>query len=292
MTRRALAVLLLALAAAGAGCSRRSDPGAERAAPADSLHATGDSLEAAPVPVVVAPAEAAPLRRILRDPVLVDGVWRERGAAAQVSPLAASDWTTGWVEPMRYFPVPLSFAAPGDSTGIGGWRACASYEVQLKRPDGSTAVIPVWRDSSIAVPAVPAAPGSPERVWVLHDTTSNWRTGGTTYRLRGVDGAGNRPEWSNAVVLAVSAYLPDTIWTLRRGDGPSMSPVAGGEWQFRRERNPAGWMVSWDLAPGDTVAGAYVEHFEGTQGRHLAALRALYGYACRRGVRDSAWVTP
>lgn len=157
-----------------------------------------------------------------------------------------------------------------------GWHApagAARYEAITRRPDGVWLALTLSGDSAGTAPFVMVPVDSLQRAWVLIST--DWRAGAWIVRVRGCNDAGCS-DWSNRAVLL--AGIPDTLWHLRRGEGPYLQRSRDGA-EFKR----AGTRVIWSLQPADSVALVDIEHQEDVQRREAARLCELFGFWALRG---------
>ena len=168
--------------------------------------------------------------------------------------------------------VRLAFTAPADSVdGVPGSSRVQRYELQRMYAGQEWAPARLYRAVGDTSDPTPAAPGSPETLLVsVSEAEWVWRSGGTALRLRSLDGSGNASRWA---ILAV-AVAPDTTWSTR-----GTAPIA---------RSRLNGVPAFAAAAADT-GSVWLEHFETTQERARARICELYGFACRRGVRDTAW---
>jgi len=149
----------------------------------------------------------------------------------------------------------LSWNAPGDPHGSWPaitWTRCAAYEVARRDPFTGWAVVPLYRDSSLASsPPLPAEPFAPDSGYVqVPSDEATWRAGGSEFRLRSRDDAGNWSEMSNRVVGVVADR--DTTFFLKRWT-PQGAPL-----YLTAKAGRSAWFA---LAAGDE-AEADVVHLE------------------------------
>jgi len=154
-------------------------------------------------------------------------------------PLAPPESASAWQS--------ISFTAPDGNAGFGAPQQVARYRL-FQRDEfmyDSERTLFAGPDVSSGEPA-PKVPGQPETIWFSLSEDARPRM----YRLCSEDSAGNRSDYSNAVVMLTPA-LAETAYI----DLTGTNDLITGKLFVQSRPAPASpgkWFVSWTRAPGDS----------------------------------------